>query len=498
MSMIITLDQSTSATKALLFDSSGAVLDKAVREHKQHYPQPGWVEHDAEEIWINTLATVKQLLQRHHNSLDQLVGVSITNQRETVVIFERSSGKPLYPAIVWQCRRSEPVCESLSAAGHDRLIHERSGLKLDPYFSGSKLLWMMDNHPQLRSRLESGEALIGTIDSYLIYRLTQGQVFATDPTNASRTLLYNIHDLQWDEALCSLWQVPMNALPEVRESSAFFGETDFAGIIDKPLPVAGVMGDSQAALFAQQCFAPGDAKATLGTGSSVLLNIGNKPRFSDQGVLTALAWVQDNEPVYAFEGIIINSASTLSWLQTQLGLAQDVAEIAELAAQVSDSGGVYLVPAFSGLGLPHWEPGARAAIVGLSSHSDRRHVSKAALDSIAYQLRDVLDVMQAESGIAMQTLKVDGGPTANQQLMQFTADMIGTDLQVSATPECSALGATMMGLLALKIYPSVTAFSDTGFNKPVLQPRMSETDVNRMLAGWRAAVAQVLTGKKSV
>ena len=495
MSLLITIDQSTSATKALLFDTTGSVLDRESIEHRQHYPRPGWVEHDAEEIWSNTLAAVKALVARHQHNTDELAGVSITNQRETIVIFDSETGRPLYPAIVWQCRRTESICEAMASAGQEAFIHERSGLKLDPYFSGSKLLWMMQNHPELKSKLARGEALIGTVDTYLIYRLTRTRVFATDPTNASRTLLYNIHHLQWDEALCHLWDVPVDALPEVRESSSLFGETDFSGVIDRPLPIVGVMGDSQAALFAQQCLAPGDAKATLGTGSSVLLNIGSEPRFSKKGVLTALAWVHNNEPVYAFEGIIINSASTLTWLHSQLGLAKDVAELAELASQVSDSGNVYLVPAFSGLGLPHWEPGARAAIVGLSSHSDRRHVAKAALDSIAYQLRDVLDVMQSESGIELQTLRVDGGPTTNKRLMQFIADVIGTDLLVSSTPECSALGATMMGLLTLEIYPSADAFEKTDRKKSLFKPEMPDEAVTEMLDGWRSAVSQVLSGK---
>lgn len=494
MSLILTIDQSTSATKSLLFDSTGCVLDRETREHTQHYPKPGWVEHDAEEIWLNLLSTVSALLTRQRDRVDEISGVSITNQRETIVIFDSETGEPLYPAIVWQCRRSEEICAALDADGHGEFIHQRTGLRLDPYFSGSKLLWMIKNNAELQSKLTSKKALIGTIDTYLNYRLTKGKVFATDSTNASRTLLYNIHSLQWDEELCSFWQVPITALPEVRESSAFFGETDFAGVIGKSLPIVGIIGDSQAALFAQHCLAPGDAKATLGTGSSVLLNIGSTPRFSSKGVLTSLAWVYKGEPTYAFEGIIINSASTLTWLQKQLGLAKDIAEMAELAANVSDSAGVYLVPAFSGLGLPHWEPSARGAIVGLSNHSDRRHISRAALDSIGYQLRDVLEVMQSESGVSLNKLRVDGGPTANSQLMQFIADMLGTELLVSETPECSALGATKMGLLTLGIYPTFAALANDKQSSCVFSAHMPDDDVNWLVKGWRNAVRQVLSG----
>lgn len=492
MKYVLAIDQSTSATKALIFDESGHRLDRESREHKQYYPQPGWVEHDAEEIWQNVLAATSALIERHADLIDDLVCMSITNQRETIVVFERDTGRPLYPAIVWQCRRSVDICAGLESAGHGPLIHSRTGLRIDAYFSGSKLQWLVQNKPELGAKLASGEALIGTIDTYLIYRLTEGKVFATEPTNASRTLLYDIGRLQWDEELCGLFEVPINALAEVRDSDAHFGETTLGGALSSPLQIVGVMGDSQGALFAQRCFEPGTAKVTFGTGSSVMLNIGREFKLSERSAVTALGWVRAGEPVYAFEGIIISSGATLTWLQTQLGMVNDVAEFESLASDLDDSGGVFVVPAFSGLGLPHWAPDARAAIVGLSAHSDKRHVARAALESMAFQLRDALDAMQAEGGVALQALRADGGPTGNRLLMQFTADMTESELAVSEAPDCSALGATLMGLLGTGIHDSLEAIADLELGDRVYQPSMPASDVQFLLAGWQQAVGQVL------
>jgi glycerol kinase len=493
MPCVIAIDQSTSATKALLFDDNGACLDQESRSHKQHYPQRGWVEHDAEEIWQNVLAASRALIARNAQRLDDLACISIANQRETVVVFDRATGKPLHPAIVWQCRRSDELCAAQKQAGNGERIHELTGLRVDAYFSGSKVQWLVRNRPKIRDRLRRGEALVGTIDAYLVYRMSKGSVFATDHTNASRTLLYDVRKLEWSRELCELWEVPIGALPEIRESKDRFGETDLDGALRQPRPIVGVMGDSQAALFAQLCFEPGTAKVTFGTGSSVLLNIGDEPRSSSHGLVTALGWVRDGKPVYAFEGIIINSAATLEWIRSQLGLVSDVADIEKLAAEVPDSGGAFLVPAFSGLGLPHWAPGARAAIVGLSAHSDRRHVARAALESMAYQLHDALDTMQVESGVSLKILKADGGPTNNRLLMQLTADITGTELAVSAVPNCSALGATLMGLLGLGAR-DLAWISGTAHDGQVFRPAMPASTRQHHLAGWRRAVRQVLAG----
>lgn len=494
MPCIIALDQSTSATKALIINELGQCLDRESCAHQQHYPQPGWVEHDAEEIWQNVLTVTANLIARNQQYIADLVGISITNQRETIVVFDRATGKPLHPAIVWQCRRSEAICAAHNAAGKSAQVHSLTGLRIDPYFSASKVQWLLENKPEIKAQVFSGEAIIGTIDSYLIYRLTQGNVFATDSTNASRTLLYDIVNMQWSEELCAFWSLPSKALPEVRDSEAHFGESTFEGVLDSPLPIVGVMGDSQASLFAQRCFKPGAAKVTFGTGSSVLLNIGSKPLFSELGVMTTLAWVRAGKPSYAFEGIIINSAATLEWLKNQLGLVSTIAEIETLAGELSDTGGVYLVPAFSGLGLPHWKPSARAAIVGLTGHSERRQIIRAALESIAYQLRDAIAAMQGESNVQLTELKADGGPTANRLLMQFTADITQVNLAVSTVPDCSALGSALMGFLGLKVYQSLETITSLKLDDVTYQPKMSESTVREFHAGWHTAVSQVLRG----
>jgi len=398
----------------------------------------------------------------------------------------------LHRAIVWQDRRGDPLCAEQAAAGHGDAIHARTGLRLDAYFSGSKLQWLVREHPDLAARLRSGEALIGTIDTYLIYRLTAGTVFATDHTNASRTLLFDIGRLCWDEELCTWWQVPPAALPEVRPSSAAFGETTLDGTLVAPLPIRGVMGDSQASLFAQRCYTPGSAKVTFGTGSSILLNTGSSLRLSKQGVVTALGWVLDHTPTYTLEGIIISSAATLTWLCDQLGLAKDAKELETLAGSVADNNGVYLVPAFSGLGLPHWRPDARAALSGLTGHSDRRHVARAALESMAYQLRDALDAMQRDGGVRLTSLHADGGPTANTLLMQFAADLTGVELRVATSPDCSPLGAALAGLLGAGVHPTLDALAALPREEIIYRPSMPAGRVAALHAGWQHAVSQVL------
>ncbi len=492
MPWILAIDQSTSATKALLFDRDGGLHDKESRDHRQLYPQPGWVEHDAEEIWQNTLATLRALLGRHADKIADLACLSLTNQRETIVVFDRATGRPLHPAIVWQCRRGDPFCAEHATAGREALVRARTGLRLDAYFSGSKLQWLLRHRPELRRQLADGTALIGTIDTYLIHRLTNGAVFATDHTNASRTLLYDIGRLRWDEELCAMWEVPLAALPQVRESSARFGETTLDGTLARALPICGVMGDSQAALFAQRCFEPGAAKVTFGTGSSILLNIGPRPQLSERGVVTALAWVHRGVPTYAFEGIVISSAATLTWLRDQLGVIDDIGNAESLARELADNDGVYLVPAFSGLGLPHWRPAARAAIVGLSGHSDRRHVLRAGLESIAYQLRDALDAMRADAGVELRAVHGDGGPAANRFLMQFTADLTGVELRIATMADCSALGAVLAGMLGLGLRGSLDEIATAPRDDVVYRPAMPREQVQKNYDGWQRAVRQVL------
>lgn len=498
MSLILAIDQSTSATKVLLFDDRGRAVDKAVREHRQHYPRPGWVEHDAAEIWQNLLAAAGELLARHPERRTDIAGISLTNQRETIVVFDRASGEPLHPAIVWQCRRGDPFCAAQVRAGREPAIRGRTGLRVDSYFSASKLQWLVRERPEIARQLASGEALIGTIDTYLIYRLTGGRVFATDHTNASRTLLFDLNRLQWDDELCAWWDVPRGALAEVRASDARFGETNLGGLLTRALPICGVMGDSQASLFAHRCFDPGTAKVTFGTGSSVLLTVGNRLPRTNGSTVSTLAWVRGGEPVFALEGIITASASTLHWLRDQLGLLPDAGEAETLARSVPDNGGVYLVPAFSGLGAPHWNEAARGAIVGLSAHSDRRHVIRAALESIAYQLADVLVAMRTESGVTLREIHADGGASANRLLMQFVADITGVELQVATNPHLSPLGAAMMGRLGLGLTPALRAFADQGGEDIIFHSTMKPESAEANLRGWHRALEQVLCVAPSI
>jgi glycerol kinase len=497
MPLVLAIDQSTSATKVLLFDAGGRVVDQAAREHRQHYPRAGWVEHDASEIWSNLIAAASELLDRQGACRDEIAGVSLTNQRETFVVFDRDTGAPLHPAIVWQCRRGDANCAAQVKFGHESTIRTRTGLRVDSYFSAPKIQWIVQEKPDLAKRLADGTARIGTIDTYLIYRLTDRAVFATDHTNASRTLLFDIGRLVWDDELCAWWRVPRAALPEVRASASEFGTTNLGGLLPRAVPIRGVMGDSQASLFAQRCFEPGAAKITFGSGSSVLVNVGHKAPATSAGTVATLAWVHDRRPTYAAEGIITSSASTINWLRDQLGLITDARETEAMATALESNGGVYLVPAFSGLGAPHWEEKARAAIVGLSAHSDRRHVARAAVESIGYQLRDVLDAIRADAGVELQRLHGDGGATANAFLMQFCADLTGVELRVAMNPNLSALGAAWIGMLGLGIHKSLAALAALPQPEHHYVPTMPMETVTKLLRGWHRAVQQVIVGARA-
>lgn len=492
MRTVLAIDQSTSATKALLFAETGELLDKTAVSHQQIYPQPGWVEHNAADIYRNTLQAVATLLSRHETAQDSLLCISITNQRETIVVFDKATGEPLHNAIVWQCRRGEAICAELEAAGHGQLVQARTGLKIDTYFPASKLTWLLENRPDIRQKLESGAALIGTIDTYLVYRLTNGRTYATDQTNASRTLLFDINKLAWDTELCHLFGVPATALPDVRDSDAHFGETDLGGMLKRPLPIVGIMGDSQGALFAQRCFDPGSTKVTFGTGSSVLLNIGSEVVYSDKGIVTAVAWVIGGQPTYAFEGIINFTGATITWLRDQLGLIESVEETEAFAAAVADSGGVYFVPAFVGLSAPYWQPNARAAIVGLSPASSKNHVVRAALEGIAFRIRDVLSLMAGEAAVDLQIIHADGGAVSNQFLMQFVADLTQLTVRASRIHELSALGAVLAGLIGLKVLGNLTAVAHLARETVDFSPLIAADDAAEIYEGWQHAVQQVL------
>ena len=492
MSTILAVDQSTSATKALLFETDGRLIDTVSLEHRQHYPQPGWVEHDPEEIYRNTLASLKTLVKRVGKVARHSLCLSITNQRETIVVFDKATGEPLHNAIVWLCRRGDPVCKALVEAGHESTVQEKTGLKIDTYFPASKLKWLVDNHPDIKQKLHAGEALIGTIDTYLVYRLTGGRVFASDHTNACRTLLFNIHTMQWDETLCDLFEVPVHALPEVRESSATFGTTDLDGLLSDAVPICGIMGDSQAALFAERCYTPGSAKVTLGTGSSVLLNIGDQPRMSNSGIVTTIGWVYDSQPTYAFEGIINYTGATIAWLRDQLNLIDDVRQTESLARAVEDNDGVYVVPAFVGLSAPYWRADVQGAIVGLTPSSTKHHIVRAALESIGYQIKDVLDVMAADSGVPLALIHADGGAVRNTFLVQFIADLSRLTVRAAAMPELSALGAVFSGLLGTGICKSLADLETLPLSFTDYKPAMSVVQAQQYYDGWKSAVKRVL------
>jgi glycerol kinase len=491
MKSVLAIDQSTSATKAVWIDPSGEVRDRAVRTHRQHYPRPGWVEHDAEEIWQNLLEVSGELLGRQRAAIGELVCLSLANQRETIVVFERGTGRPLAPAIVWQCRRGDALCAEQLAAGRGEFVRSRTGLRVDGYFSASKLQWLVRERPELAHRLRCGDALAGTVDSYLLHRLTHGEVFATDYTNASRTLLFDLRRLCWDEELCLHWQVPRAALAEVRASDARFGSTTLDGQSPRVLPIAGVMGDSQAALYAHGCTEPGNAKATLGTGSSVLVNAGDRWPSGLRDTMLSLAWVLDGRPTYALEGVIIHCAATLTWLHEQLRILPNIDHCESLALQLEDNEGVYLVPAFSGLGAPHWRDHARAAIVGLSGRSDRRHIVRAALESIAYQLRDVLEMIRDESGVAVQDLACDGGPTSNAFLMQFIADTVRAHLRVSGQSDLAARGSARMGLRGMLGPAAAQSYAWAPAAGQRYRPTANHERADRAYAGWQRALSSV-------
>jgi glycerol kinase len=491
MPLILAIDQSTSATKAVLFDEQGTVVDRASRDHAQRCPSPQRVEHDADEIWANVQAVAAVIAHQNPARLHDIAAVSLTNQRETFVVFDRVTGEPLRPAIVWQDRRGDAVCRILAEQGMGNLVHRRTGLSLDGYFSGSKIRRLLDEEPHVRQAVVSGLAVVGTIDAYLVHRLTSGRVCAGDSTNASRTLLYDIDRLAWDADLCDLFGVPPATLPEVRESAATYGETDIAGVLPRPVPIAGVIGDSQASLFAQRCFGAGTAKATFGTGTSILFNAGHERPATTGTAATALAWVLGGRPTYALEGMINSSAATIAWLRDRLGLIADAAESESVAASVPDNGGVYLVPAFAGLSPPYAAADARAAIVGLTTHSGREQVVRAGLEAIGYQVHDVLAMLARQAGVVPAAVFADGGPTRNSFLMQFVADITGVELAVTDVPESSALGAAMMGMLGLGWHSSLEALARLPRSLRRFRPRMPRPEAERLLAGWRDAVRRV-------
>jgi glycerol kinase len=488
----LAIDQSTSATKALIFSHEGELLASDSMPHRQIYPGAGWVEHDAEEIYQNTLKVASAVLRDHPELGRKLTALSITNQRETFVIFERGNGRPLYNAIVWQCRRGTEICSELAARGFGPEVREKSGLMLDTYFPASKVRWLLDERPELSRKLTDGSALFGTIDTYLVYRLTHGSEYVTDHTNASRTLFYDIESLDWSQELCELFGVPQERLPEIRESAGQFGETDLEGELEHPIPICGVMGDSQAALFAQRCFTPGSVKVTFGSGSSILLNIGAKKIIAEKGIVTAVGWVYQDKPTYAFEGITNFTGATIAWLRDQLQLIDSPEETEELATGVQDNGGVYLVPAFVGLSAPYWRPNAKAAIVGLTPASKKGHIVRAALESIGYLIGDVLTLLGEQAGVSLEYIRADGGAVNNRFLMQFVSDIAGLKVHVSSTRDLSALGSVLSGALGMRVYEGLSELENLQGEYVEYVPKLEPSAVETLKAGWQEAVRQVL------
>jgi glycerol kinase len=487
---LLAIDQSTSGTKALVIDRSGAVVARSEAGHRQFYPAPGWVEHDPVEIYRNVVRLAREALREAGIGARQLAALTITNQRETAVLWDRTTGLPVHNAIVWQCRRTSGHCAKLRADGHEPAVLAATGLMLDPYFSATKWRWMLDHADGAREKLREGKLLAGTIDSWLIWKLTGGRVHATDYTNASRTSLYNIHALDWDDDMCALFGVPRELLPEVKPSDDIYGYTAEPELWDEPVPITGVIGDSQAALFGQMCHEPGMAKATYGTGTSVLMNIGPAPVSPGNGLVTAIAWGRGGAVTYALEGIIRTSGDTIKWVRDNLGLFNTFEEMDDLLKQAPDNEGVYLVPAFVGLGAPWWAPDARAAITGMSRSTGRAHIVRAALESIAYQVCDAIELMQRESGVTLAELRADGGASRNAELMRFQADLLDKAVAVSEVAELSAMGSAFLGGLGTGFWPSPAHLPAGGGRR--FEPKMGAAERQRLLEGWRKAVRSVL------
>ncbi|HLO02167.1 MAG TPA: glycerol kinase GlpK, partial [Symbiobacteriaceae bacterium] len=445
---VLALDQGTTSSRAILFDREGRPVGQCGQEFPQIYPEPGWVEHDPLAIWESQLAVTRALLDRHQVQPTQITAIGITNQRETTLIWDAKTGQPIHNAIVWQCRRTAPLCDELKTAGWAEPIRQKTGLVLDAYFSGTKVRWILDHVPGARERAARGELRFGTVDTWLIWNLTGGQVHVTDYSNASRTMLFNIHTLDWDEEILAALDIPRALLPEVRPSSALYGETAPA-LFGAPIPISGCAGDQQAALFGQGCFEPGEAKNTYGTGCFMLMQTGPKAVASNHGLLTTIAWGLNGKVEYALEGSIFVAGAAIQWLRDELRIIDRADETEALARSIPDTGGVYLVPAFVGLGAPYWDSYARGTLVGLTRGSGRAQIARAALESIAYQTRDLLDAMQADSGIQLQALKVDGGAVRNDFLMQFQADLLATPVDRPVVNETTALGAAYLAGLAV-------------------------------------------------
>ena len=488
---IMALDQGTTSSRCILFERDGRIASVAQKEFPQIFPRESWVEHDPLVIWSTQIAVATEALFKIGEGWDSIFGIGITNQRETTVVWDRKTGVPICNAIVWQCRRTADKCDELRAAGYGDMIREKTGLLIDPYFSATKLAWILDNVAGAREKANAGELAFGTIDSWLIYKLTGGRVHATDPSNASRTMLFNINDMGWDEELLQLFDIPCSMLPEVKDSSGIFGYTD-PTILGAEIPIAGVAGDQQAALFGQCCFAPGEVKCTYGTGAFMLMNAGDKSSKQNDGLVTTVAWSLGGKPTYALEGSIFTCGAAVQWLRDGLKVIESSADSEYYASKVKDSGGVIVVPAFSGLGAPHWDAYARGVIIGITRGTTKNHIIRATLESMAYQVADVMHLMEVSSGLSVPRLKVDGGASANNLLLSFQADILGIPLDRPMCIETTALGATYLCGLALGVYSSLDEIRENNGVDRSFSPSENDGWREERMARWHKAVQRSL------
>ncbi len=485
---ILAIDQSTSASKFILFNKQAELVKRVSIPHKQFYPQPGFVEHDGNEIFSNVVKGMQQVLAESSVSANEIAGISITNQRETSLIWDKTTGKPIANAAVWQCQRGTEYCDQLKAESKEAMVREKTGMIIDPYFSASKLRWILNNTPGAKEKAQKGELLLGTMDCWLLWKLSGGKVHATDYSNACRTLLFNIKTLEWDEKLMELFDLPSSMFPELKFSDEIFGQTDPSVVFDTSLPISGLLGDSHAALFGQNCFEPGMAKATYGTGSSIMMNIGNIAQDAPPGLVTSVGYGMDGKIDYVFEGNIHCTGDTINWLKNELQLIKNASETEDLAKTVDSTNGVYLVPAFVGLGAPYWDNSARASITGMSRDSNKAHLVRAALESIAYQVKDLIDLMVKEGGIEFKELRADGGPTRNNFLMQFQSDMLGRGVVRSTIEEVSALGAAFMAGLATGFWNDLEEIKTLYSSDRIFHTQMNSEENEKLYSGWQKAV----------
>ncbi len=485
---ILAIDQGTTSSRAILFDGEGEVVHTVQREFTQHFPKPGWVEHDANEIWGSVLAVIAGLFTDVEISPEEIAGIGITNQRETTVVWDKHTGRPIYHAIVWQSRQTASICEQLREEGHNETFKKKTGLLLDPYFSGTKVKWILDNVEGAREKAENGDLLFGTIDTWLIWKLSGGAAHVTDYTNAGRTLMFNIHNLEWDEELLDILGVPKQMLPEVKSSSEVYAETVEYHFFGSKVPIAGVAGDQHAALFGQACFEEGMVKNTYGTGCFILMNTGEKAVTSENGLLTTIAWGLDGKVEYALEGSIFVAGSAVQWLRDGLKIIEQSSDSEAFAARVTSSDGVYVVPAFVGLGAPYWDSAARGAMFGITRGTEREHIVRATLESLAYQTKDVMGAMKKDAGIPFKKLRADGGAVGNEFLMQFQSNILDVPVERPTVKETTALGAAYLAGLAVGVWDSKDEIAEKWKMERSFEPKMDESVRNQLYHGWKKAV----------